>query len=178
MHKLALILAALIVGPAAGWLSARVMLERAAVPAEAAASGWQEVRHQSESVKATYETSFYLDRGQLPPPQHVRQFVRTRDEDGNSLRADCATRVEGRPPSARWWQINAESKRETRVLTSGAIVREPSGLYAVTISNLVSPGNWLEVGNTDDYVMRIIVHDAAGEEDAAVELPTVRRLGC
>jgi hypothetical protein len=178
MRKLALILAALIVGPAAGFLSARVMLERAAVPKEAAASGWQEVRHQPESLKATYETGFYLDRGQLPPPLHIRQFVRTRDEDGNSLRADCATRVEGRPPASRWWQINAESTSETRVLTSGAIVRGPSDIYAVTISNLVSSGNWLEIGSTDDYVMRLIVHDAAGEEDAAIELPTVRRLGC
>lgn len=178
MRKAALFLVMLVIGPLLGWLSARAMLERSAFAMNEAIGGWVEVRNDPGSLAGTYEAGSYLVRGQLPPPQHVRQFVRLRDDDGNSLRSDCATRIEGVPLPGRWWQIAASTRLETRSISAGSIVREANGSYVVTLWNAVSPGNWLQLGDPEDYSLRLYAHEPSTEDGQSLPLPTVRRLWC
>jgi hypothetical protein len=178
MRRFALVLAALLLGPFAGWLSARVMLDRSALTMGANVGGWREVTNAPDTFAATYSSGYFMTRGQLPPPQHVRLFMRLRDDAGNTLRSDCATQIEGLPPQGRWWQIGADSRSGTRSIGSGSIVREADGAYIVTLWNMVSPGNWLALGEAEDYSLRLYVHDQATEDDGNLPLPRVKRLGC
>jgi hypothetical protein len=154
------------------------MLDRSALTMGANVGGWSEVKNTPDTLAATYSAGYYMTRGQLPPLQNVRLFLRLRDDDGNSLRSDCATRIEGQPPPGRWWQIGADSRSGTRTISSGNIVREPDGSYVVTLWNVVSPGNWLQLAEAEDYSLRLYVYDPAIEEGENLPLPNVRRLGC
>jgi hypothetical protein len=178
MPRFILFLTILILGPLAGWLSARVMLDRTASASGIAVGGWHEITHAPGTLSATYEDGYFLARGQLPPPQHVRQFVRERDDAGNSLRTDCATRLEGLPPPARWWQISATTRDGTRAISTGDIVREADGSYVVTLWNAAAPGNWLQLGEPEDFSLRLFVHASTVEDGQALTMPSVRRLWC
>lgn len=178
MFRFAFVVAALLLGPCAGWLSARLMLDRSALTLGANVGGWREIQHTPDTFTAIYSSGYFMTRGQLPPPQHIRMFMRQRDDDGNTLRSGCATQIEGMPPPGRWWQIGADSRAGSHAIGSGAIVREPDGSYILTLWNATSPGNWLALGEAEDYALRLYVHDPAVDEDVNLPLPRVRRLWC
>lgn len=178
MRKYSAILFVLCFGVFAGWFSARVMLDRAVGSSTLPANNWREVKSAGDNLWSTYQSGHYLWSGKLQPAAYVRMFRRDADDDGNALRSDCTTLIEGKSPAARWWMIGADNGNESRTLSSGTIIREQDNSYSVTISHNAAPGNWLSLGGSRDYVLYLTINDAKDEDGKGPALPRVKRLWC
>ena len=172
------ILLILCAGLFVGWFSARVMLDRAAGNPSTATAGWREVKFADDGLWSTYQTGHYLWHGKLPPPQHARLFRRETDDEGNALRADCSTVIEGKAPEARWWMVSADNGNETHSLSAGTIIRESDGSFSLTLGANAAPGNWLQIKGSRAYVIYLTLDDMKDEASKTLALPRVRRLWC
>jgi hypothetical protein len=105
-------------------------------------------------------------------------FRRDTDDDGNALRADCTTMIEGQAPQARWWMIGADNGNEVRALSSGTMVRESDSSFTMMVGQNASPGNWLKLSGSRDYVIYLTLNDAKDEPAKVPVLPRVKRLWC
>jgi hypothetical protein len=75
------------------------------------------------------------------------------DDAGRRLAPNCTYRISGATPPARAWTITAERRRPEappadgppprRGFTSTEVLRNASGRFAITLSPVVQPGNWL-----------------------------------
>ena len=178
MKKLLIVSTFLCSGLALGWLSARFMMQSAAGAGSTTQNGWAEVHLTGEGLGPTYEAGYYLWRGKVPPPKNVRLFRRNIDDEGNSLRGDCAIMVEGEIPSARWWVVNTEGAGESGAISAGSAIRESSGEIAIAVSRNPMPGNWLRPGDAGAYALQLVLHDAGVVADEPLVLPHVKRLWC
>lgn len=179
MNRAIIPLVMLAVGLGFGPLSAQYMMENASIAAPIGASGWKEIRSGSEDLNAMYLAGHFLRRGQLPPPKGSRFFVRTEDDDGNSLRGECLVTVEGTFPAARWWFLSASSGGARTSLDVSQAIREASSETAVSVSVSPVPGNWLVPPGGGGYELQLVLlgsfDDVAGVLPA---LPRVKRLWC
>lgn len=178
MRKFPFIAFLLFLGLFGGWLSARLMLDQAVGSASLPGSNWREVRIAGDSLWSTYQSGHYLWAGKLQPGAYVRMFRRNTDDDGNALRSDCTTLIEGQSPQARWWMIGADNGNETRTLSSGAMIREADNSFAVTVSQSAAPGNWLGLSGSRDYEIYLTLNEAREDGPKAPPLPRVKRLWC
>jgi hypothetical protein len=169
----------LIAGLSFGLLSARYMMENASVAAPVADGKWMEIKTNSNDLKSIYLTGHFLRRGQVPPLKGSRFFVRTLDDEGNSLRGDCVVTLEGQVPDARWWFVSAESPSKRTALDAGEAVREATGDYTISIAGSPVPGNWLLPPTSGTYTLSLVLLDVPPETAADVlTLPAVKRLWC
>jgi hypothetical protein len=178
MHRFSSIVLILVLGLFAGWFSARQMLDRAAGSTSLPANNWREVRISGDSLWSSYQSGHYLWRGKLQPATDVRLFRRDADDDGNALRSDCTTLIEGQSPQARWWMIGADNGNEVKTISSGTIIREYDNAFTVTVSQNAAPGNWLGLTGSRDYVIYLALNDARDEAAKTPSLPRVKRLWC
>jgi hypothetical protein len=176
MNRLVAPLFLLAAGIAIGLLSAQYLMENASVAAPVANSEWNEIRVGAESLQSIYQTGHFLRRGQVPPLKGSRFFVRSTDDEGNSLRGDCLVTLEGRIPAARWWFVGAKSNSGRTTLDAAQAIRESSGEVAISVSVSPVPGNWLVPPGGSGYELQLILLGV--DESASVSLPSVRRLWC
>jgi hypothetical protein len=169
-------LSLLIAGTALGLLSAQYLMENANVAVPVANSAWKEIQLSSESLQSSYLAGHFLRRGQVPPLKGSRFFVRSVDDEGNSLRGDCVVTLEGRVPPARWWFVGASSASGRATLDAAQVIRESSGEVAVSVSLTPVAGNWIIPADGNSYELQLVL---LGIDDTAiVSLPTVKRLWC
>jgi hypothetical protein len=169
----------LIIGLGLGLLSAQYMMEHASVAAPVANSGWKEIRAGNQDLKSTYLAGHFLRRGQLPPLKGTRFFVRTEDDDGQSLRGDCLVTIEGKFPSARWWFVSASSGTARTSYDAAQAVRETTGDTAVSLSVSPTPGNWLAPPTGGGYELQLVLFGLTDDAVGFVPvLPHVKRLWC
>jgi hypothetical protein len=178
MRKFPFIVLVLLCGLFAGWLSARVMLDWDMGSSSSPPGGWREVRISGDNLWSTYQAGHYLWHGKLQPASSVRMFRRDKDDDGNALRSDCTTMIEGQMPQARWWTIGADNGNEARTLSSGTMIREPDSSFTMVVSQNAAPGNWLRLSGSRDYVIYLTLNDAKDQSADAPALPRVKRLWC
>ncbi len=166
----------LVAGVALGLLSAQYLMENASVAAPVANSNWSEIQIGGETLQSSYQAGHFLRRGQVPPPKGTRFFVRSVDEEGNSLRGDCLVTLEGRIPPARWWFISTASNGGRATLDAAQAIRETSGDIAVSVSMSPVAGNWLVPKGSGAYQLQLVLMGA--EDETVLTLPTVKRLWC
>lgn len=176
MKRLIAPLCLLVAGASIGLLSAQYMMENASVSTPVANSQWSEIRIGSESLESSYQSGHFLRNGEVPLLRGSRFFVRSKDDDGNSLRGDCLVTLAGRLPAARWWFVSAKSKDGRTALDAAQAIRESSGEFAISVSTTPVAGNWLVPPNSNSYELQLVL---LGVDDAApVTLPNVKRLWC
>ena len=179
MKRFAIPLVMLAFGLGFGLLSARYMMENASGAVPVSDSGWKEIRSDGQDVSSTYLAGHFLTRGQLPPPKGTRFYVRSEDDDGNSLRGDCLVTIEGVIPGARWWFVSAASGDGRRAIDVSQVVREASGETSLSLSTYPVPGNWMVPPGAGGYELQLVLlgmgEDAGGIPPA---LPRVKRLWC
>jgi hypothetical protein len=167
----------LTVGAALGLLSAQYMMENASVATPVANNaGWNEIHQGSGDLKSTYLAGHFLRRGQVPPPKGTHFYVRSEDDDGNTLRGDCLVTMEGRLPIARWWFVSATSGSARTSLDAAQSIRETTGETSISLSTSPVPGNWLIPPSGGSYELQLVM--VGIDDDTSVTLPRVKRLWC
>jgi hypothetical protein len=176
MLRLFLNLSMLLAGLVFGVLSARYMMDRVTVSAQAGAGKWTEISLAGDTLSGTYLAGHFLRRGQVPPPNGVRYFVRDTDDEGNLLRGDCVVSLEGSVPASRWWFVSVDDGSTRKGLDAGQVVREGDGQINISVSISPVPGNWLVPPSTGRFELQLILQGVFG--DPALKLPGVKRLWC
>jgi hypothetical protein len=176
MLRVILNLCVLAAGLAFGLLSARFMMDTVSTGANADTGKWTEINLAGDSLNSTYLAGHFLRRGQVPPPNGVRFFVRDSDDDGNRLRGDCVTLMEGEIPSSRWWFVSADDGAARNGLDAGQVVREGDGQINISISTAPVPGNWLVPPSAGRFQVQLVLQGVLAEQP--LKLPGVKRLWC
>jgi hypothetical protein len=179
MNRAIIPLIMLAIGLGLGVLSAQYMMENASIAAPVANTGWKEIRAGNQDLQSTYLAGHFLRRGQLPPPKGTRFFVRSEDDDGNSLRGDCLVTMEGAFPVSRWWFVSALSGSARTSLDASQAIRETSGETSVSLSVSPVPGNWLVPPSSGAYELQLVLLGVSDDVAGATPLlPHVKRLWC
>jgi len=117
-------------------------------------------------------------------------FTARRDDGGDILLRECAYRIEGEMPPARFWTLSARDAGNgvirigggrSPALHSQALLRRPDNSVAVTVSGRPAPENWLALGGTGPFSLVLTLYDtaiASSARIAEVELPRILREGC
>jgi hypothetical protein len=182
MQKLIYAALAVIGGIAIGLGSAAVRLSDAGSIAVPGNNAWAELDPASGNDVLPYSIGRYLGSGQVPPSVTIRQFKRTRDEEGNALRGDCAYVLEGKVPPARWWTLAATDEEgrvvgDQSVIVAGQAFRDAEGMMRVSFAPWPVSGNWVHVGS-GTYSLMLSLHDGQDEDETPLTLPVVRKGRC
>jgi hypothetical protein len=169
----------ILAGLAIGLSSAIYGLDGFGLKPVAGSAGWQEWRLSANDRFEPYAVGHFLESGKVPTPSSARYYVRSSDDDGNSLRGDCVVSIEGPLIPARWWSITIDSSgnvSDSGVLSAGKVLLQADGHLIATVSREPMAGNWMEPATTGPY--QIIYAVSEPTPLAALELPRVKRSGC
>jgi hypothetical protein len=178
MGRATYFIAAIFAGLLLGIFSAVNALGSYGLVAVAAHPGWAEWQLNSGDTKLIYTLGHFLSGGQLPPPKLAQSFVRTTDDEGNSLRSDCIYVVKGEITPARWWTMSinqAGGLSAHSVLTAGEALVDKDGVLKITVSQHPMPGNWLQPDGGSVSLVYVI-HEAPNGE--TIQLPSITNKGC
>jgi hypothetical protein len=176
MKRMIAPLSLLVAGVALGLLSAQYLMENANIAAPVVNSKWSEIRIGAETLQSSYLAGHFLRKGQVPPLKGSRLFVRSTDDDGNSLRGDCVVTLEGRIPPSRWWFVSATSGSGRTTLDAAQVVGEATGEVAISISLSPVAGNWFIPADGGAYELQLVL--LGSDDTAPLALPLVKRLWC
>lgn len=115
-------------------------------------------------------------------------FQASRDDDGNTLLAQCTYLVVGQTPPARFWTLRAEAETaaplvpdSASTLHSRSVVRTADNGVEIAVGALPAPGNWLRTGGQGDMKLMLTIYDAlvkGGPMADTMTMPSIRRTGC
>lgn len=117
-------------------------------------------------------------------------FTARRDDGGDILLRECAYRIEGEMPPARFWTLSARDAGNgvirigggrSPALHSQVLLRRPDNSVAVTVSGRPAPENWLALDGAGPFSLVLTLYDtaiASSARIAEVELPRIVREGC
>lgn len=117
-------------------------------------------------------------------------FIAERDAANQPLRRECAYRLEGEIPPARFWTLFAAGANEAALqpagprapaLSSYGVVRQADNSLVIEASRHASPGNWLAFSGDGPLSLVLTLYDtpiASNENISEIELPRVTRTGC
>lgn len=165
----------LVAGIVAGVTSAWHALDGSALQAVKNGNGWQEWRLGTKDAMLPYTLGHFLSDGQVPPSSSARYFVRSVDDQGNTLRGDCEFEVDGPASTSRWWTLSTGHDSGS-ALSAGKAVLDSKRRLKVVVSRFPVPGNWILPGTTGNYTLTYIVNEPA--KAVALDLPHVKKIGC
>jgi hypothetical protein len=176
MGRISFSAVALLAGVLLGVLTAMNALGSVGLKPVSPTSKWSEWQLNGASTTLVYSLGHFLGDGQLPPPKSARYFVRSTDEDGNSLRVDCVYVVEGKITPARWWTMTAGTAALRSELSAGEAILSQDNTLKVTISARPAPGNWIVPADNGSLSLHFIVNEPVLGQD--ISLPTITKSGC
>lgn len=111
------------------------------------------------------------------------------DDSGHPLRSRCAYRVEGAPPSARWWSITAyaddlflfDTPNKQYSLNGTTARLDAAGHFALSTGPAPQPGlHWLPTPGDRGLVLTLRLYNPTADLQAApskLKPPSIRPLG-
>jgi len=117
-------------------------------------------------------------------------FIAERDAGGDQLKRECAYRIEGGFPTARFWTLYAADSGHRvlplagprkAALQSLAALRQPDDTLTIDVGSRAEPGNWLAVSGSGPMTLVLTLYDTPSTNSAGVGgivLPEIRRTGC
>jgi hypothetical protein len=117
-------------------------------------------------------------------------FTARRDSAGRPLLAQCAYRVVGRAPQARYWTITAQTPNGQLIdnpagrygFTSAEIVRGQNGQFAIEVAREARPGAWLPVTGAGRFDLVMRLYDTPVSVTSRVidpaTAPRIEQVGC
>lgn len=156
-----------------------------------AIGGW--VAHPRDGTPDAdpYALARMTRRGELPLGRAEGiVFTASLDSAGEPLRRECAYRVEGTVPVARFWTLYAartdgpepvSPTLRPPALHALQILRRPDNSFDIAIGPRPTPGNWLPTEGAGQMSLVLTFYDlpvSAGLDGADVELPRVYRTRC
>lgn len=117
-------------------------------------------------------------------------FVAAADSSGEPLRRECAYRLDGGFPTARFFTLYAADssldlidtgKSRRAVLQSYQLLRRPDNTALIATSSHALPGNWLNVTGAGPLYFVLTFYDtpiATSTGLSGIQLPAIRKAGC
>ncbi|MEO5759051.1 MAG: DUF1214 domain-containing protein [Mesorhizobium sp.] len=117
-------------------------------------------------------------------------FVAERDTAGEQLKRECAYKIEGGFPTARFWTLYAAdqslgviqtTKPRLAALQSYQVLRQPDNSVIISVSKRPSPGNWLLSDGFGRMYFVLTFYDtpiASSTGLSDVTLPLITKVGC
>lgn len=117
-------------------------------------------------------------------------FMAATDDSGARLSGNCAYRLTGQTPTARFWTLfstGADGRPPAAdadlpsSLNSRMVVREPDGSLDITMASRAHSGNWLAIPAQGQFRLTLTLLDtpAAGSSGLIdLAMPAIRRIGC
>jgi hypothetical protein len=117
-------------------------------------------------------------------------FVAERDSGGEQLKRECAYKIEGGFPTARFWTLYAADqslgvvetgKPRPAALQSYQVLRKPDNSVIISVGNRPSPGNWLLSNGSGTMYFVLTFYDtpiASSTGLSDVTLPQILKVGC
>ncbi|TPL82558.1 DUF1214 domain-containing protein [Mesorhizobium sp. B2-3-13] len=117
-------------------------------------------------------------------------FVAENDAAGDQLKRECAYRVEGGFPTARFWTLYAADrslgvvetgKSRLAALQSYGVLRQPDNSVIISVGHHPMPGNWLLTDGSGKMYFVLTFYDtpiASSTGLSDVSLPRIVRAGC
>ena len=170
---------ALVTGLCLGVITAINALGAVGLKSVAGSPKWSEWQLESNSSTLIYVLGHFLGDGRLPPPKSARYFVRSTDEDGNGLRADCVYDVQGKVTPARWWTLSINQDGTAKPhseLTAGEAVVGQDEVLHVFLSAHPMPGNWMVPPDNNAMTLNYIINEPTQGE--TISLPSITKSGC
>lgn len=117
-------------------------------------------------------------------------FVAERDSGGELLKRECAYKIEGGFPTARFWTLYAADrslgvvetgKPRPAALQSYQVLREPDNSVIISVGSRAAPGNWLLSNGAGTMYFVLTFYDtpiASSTGLSDVTLPQILKVGC
>lgn len=113
-------------------------------------------------------------------------FEARRDSAGEPLRRDCAYRMEGKVPVARFWTLHwappgRPPAERLPALHSLQILRGADNSFDAAVGPFAAPGNWLRTEGKGDMVLLLTFYDipvSSGLDASDLDMPRIYRTGC
>ncbi|MEI9411144.1 DUF1214 domain-containing protein [Mesorhizobium salmacidum] len=117
-------------------------------------------------------------------------FVAENDAAGDQLKRECAYRIEGGFPTARFWTLYAADrslgvvetgKSRLAALQSYGVLRQPDNSVIISVGHHPMPGNWLLTDGSGKMYFVLTFYDtpiASSTGLSDVSLPRIVRAGC
>lgn len=117
-------------------------------------------------------------------------FTAATDDTGYRLLRNCAYRLDGSMPPARFWTLTATDRDglalggadRRSAFTSTDVIRDADGRATIDASPEARPGNWLPLSGDGPLSLTLRLYDtpltANTAEITAAALPAITRLGC
>ncbi|MCC2110774.1 MAG: DUF1214 domain-containing protein [Hyphomicrobiales bacterium] len=116
-------------------------------------------------------------------------FVADSDVGGEPLSGNCDYRIVGQTPPARLWTLTVYDD-EGRLMetplgrygfTSPEVLRRRDGDFEIMLAKRARPGNWVQAGSADHYMLVLRIYDTPLTATSDIEnlpLPRVLRAAC
>ncbi|TGQ46808.1 DUF1214 domain-containing protein [Mesorhizobium sp. M00.F.Ca.ET.216.01.1.1] len=117
-------------------------------------------------------------------------FIAERDAGGQQLKRQCAYKIEGGFPTARFWTLYAADqslgvvntgKSRLAALQSYQVLRQPDDSVSISVGNRPAPGNWLLTDGFGRMYFVLTFYDtpiASSTGLSDVTLPRIVKVGC
>jgi len=117
-------------------------------------------------------------------------FSANSDATGEALRRECAYRIEGPVPSARFWTLYAidtaggvirAGERRPGALHSNQLIRRIDNSVSIAAGAHPAPGNWLALSGAGPMTFVLTFFDtpiASSTGAADIVLPSIIKAGC
>jgi len=171
----------LISGALAGYVSAQQSLGRAGLVPVANELRWQQARVNPKDPYTVYAIGHFSADGFLPPPATSLFYLRNTDEDGNTLRAECAYTFAGAAPQSRWWSVRiGNSLDAVTTLTAGDAILSGDDQLKIGIARRPTPGNWLAMPQVSNLQVTLVMNEPypLAKNAKTTPLPTVQKVEC
>lgn len=114
-------------------------------------------------------------------------YIAATDDSGASLTSDCAYRISGRDPDARWWSITAYGADDYLIanptnrysISKNAVVRGADGSFNADVA-MTAQANWIPVmGGPFSLTLRLYNPGPRVAADPAhAALPKIEKVSC
>jgi hypothetical protein len=173
----------LVLGVAAGYISAMQAISRAGVSAAADGSKWQMEWVNPKDPYNLYALAHFKSDGLLPPDRGSQFYTRVTDDDGKALRGDCSYRLSGPDLPVRWWSLAvAPVGAPTSAVStnSGETLITGDARLDITLSRRAVPGNWLSLPDSNSLKATLVLHETTekNKKGGTLVLPSVAKVAC
>ncbi len=171
----------LVLGVVVGYVSAQQSLGRAGLAPVADEPQWQQAVASPKDPYVIYAIGHFISDGFLPPPTSAQVYVRKTDDDGNSLRSDCAYSLVGAVPQARWWAVKIGTVApNVKMLSARDAILSSTDQLQIGIAKHQTPGNWLAMPQTSPIELSLVLNEpyALAKNAKRLPLPALKKIEC
>lgn len=117
-------------------------------------------------------------------------FIATQDDQGETILASCNYIIKGKTPAARIWTLRLTDNNMFPILNardgvsglhSGNTLRDSKGAFTISVSKVVTPGNWIPQSGNGERQFVLALYDTSVASTTGVseiKMPAIEKIDC